>query len=204
MAPAKRAENDLEFWGEYHQLTLREVDRIRELLRTMRRLGQGGAAATPHETFAPSDVANEVVTLLHREAQLGRVKLSLAADPATPKIIAARDQIHQVLLNLVLNALSVTPPEGEVTVRTGPAPGGDGVEIEVRDTGPGISPDHLEQIFDPFFTTRGPESGSGLGLTVCHRIATEHNGTIEVTSGQGSGASFVVRLPLDARAAASA
>ena len=199
MAPAKRAEHDLEFWGEYHALTLKEVDRIRELLRTMRRLGQGGTGSMPQETFAPSDVANEVVTLLHREAELGRVKLALHADPATPKIVASRDQIHQVVLNLVLNALSVTPAGGEVTVRTSPAPDGRTVEIEVRDTGPGIPPEHLEMIFDPFFTTKGSESGSGLGLMVCHRIATDHHGTIEVTSREGRGASFVVRLPVDAR-----
>jgi signal transduction histidine kinase len=198
MAPAKRAENDLEFWGEYHQLTMREVDRIRELLRTMRRLGQGGSGGVSYETFAPGEVAGEVVTLLSREAELGRVKLELAVDPATPKIVAARDQIHQVVLNLVLNALSVTPPGGEVYVRTAPGAGGDGVEIEVRDTGPGIPPEHLEQIFDPFFTTKGPDTGSGLGLMVCHRIATDHHGTIEVSSREGRGAAFLVRLPLDA------
>jgi signal transduction histidine kinase len=203
MAPAKRAENDLEFWGEYHALTLKEVDRIRELLRTMRRLGQGGARATPRELFAPDEAASEVVTLLHREAELGRVTLQLAADPATPKILGARDQIHQVVLNLVLNALSVTPPGGEVIVRTGPHAGGDGVEIEVSDTGPGIPPEHLEQIFDPFFTTKGPESGTGLGLMVCHRIATDHGGTIEVTSREGRGASFLVRLPVDASSASA-
>ncbi len=137
MAPAKRAEADLEFWGEYHALTVKEVDRIRELLRTMRRLGQAGAGGISYETFGPDEVAREVVTLLHREAELGRVGLILRAESATPKIVAARDQIHQVVLNLVLNALSVTPPEGEVIVRTGPAPDGNGVEIEVRDTGPG-------------------------------------------------------------------
>ena len=201
MAPAKRAENDLEFWGEYHALTMREVDRIRELLRTMRRLGQGGGGTMPYEMFAPGEVANEVVMLLHREAELGRVKLELAVDPATPKIVAARDQIHQIVLNLVLNALSVTPAEGSVIVRTGPNASGDGAEIEVRDTGPGIAPEHLDQIFDPFFTTKGPDAGSGLGLMVCHRIATDHRGTIEVTSREGKGATFVVRLPLDARPA---
>jgi signal transduction histidine kinase len=179
---------------------MREVDRIRELLRTMRRLGQGGAGVLASELFAPSEVAGEVVTLLHREAELGRVKLALDADPATPKILGARDQIHQVILNLVLNALSVTPPGGEVVVRTGPNAHAEGVENEVRDTGPGIAPEHLEQIFDPFFTTKGPETGSGLGLMVCHRIATDHRGTIEVTSREGRGASFVVRLPLDAGA----
>jgi signal transduction histidine kinase len=202
MAPAKRAQNDLEFWGEYHALTLREVDRIRELLRTMRRLGQGGAGGASYEAFAPDEVAGEVVTLLHREAELGRVKLDLHVDPATPKIVAARDQIHQVILNLVLNALSVTPAGGEVGVRVSGAAGGDGVEIEVRDTGPGIPAEHLEQIFDPFFTTKGPDSGSGLGLMVCHRIATDHHGTIEVSSREGRGAAFLVRLPLDASAPA--
>jgi signal transduction histidine kinase len=108
-----------------------------------------------------------------------------------------------VVLNLVLNALSVTPAGGEVTVRTSPAPDGAGVEIEVRDTGPGIPADHLELIFDPFFTTKGPESGSGLGLMVCHRIAADHHGTIEVSSREGRGAAFLVRLPLDARDAAA-
>ena len=198
MAPAKRAERDLEFWGEYHALTLKEVDRIRELLRTMRRLGQGGGGSASYEAFGPGDVANEVVTLLHREAELGRVKLTLHVDPATPKIVAARDQIHQVVLNLVLNALAVTPAGGEVAVRTSPAPGGGGAEIEVRDTGPGIPAEHLELIFDPFFTTKGPEAGSGLGLMVCHRIATDHHGSIEVSSREGRGAAFLVRLPLDA------
>jgi two-component system, NtrC family, sensor kinase len=202
MAPAKRAEQDVEFWGEYHALTMREVDRIRELLRTMRRLGQGGASSMPNEIFAPGEVASEVVTLLAREAELGHVNLSLEVHPATPKIAAARDQIHQVILNLVLNALSVTPAEGAVRVRTGPAASGEGVEIEVADTGPGIPPEHLEQIFDPFFTTKGPEA-TGLGLMVCHRIATDHRGTIEVTSREGRGAAFLVRLPLDASSAAA-
>jgi signal transduction histidine kinase len=170
----------------------------------MRRLGQGGGGAVTYETFAPGEVTCEVVTLLHREAELGRVKLRMESDPATPKIVAARDQIHQVVLNLVLNALSVTPAEGEVVVRTAPAADGSGVEIEVRDTGPGIPAEHLEQIFDPFFTTKGPDAGSGLGLMVCHRIASDHGGTIEVSSREGRGAAFFVRLPLDARDARAA
>jgi signal transduction histidine kinase len=204
MAPAKRAENDLEFWGEYHALTCREVDRIRELVCTMRRLGQGGAAAAPYEAFAPGEITSEVVTLLNREAELGHVNLRLENDPATPKIVAARDQIHQVVLNLVLNALAVTPAEGEVVVRTAPAADGSAVEIEISDTGPGIPPEHLELIFDPFFTTKGPDAGTGLGLMVCHRIATDHHGTIEVHSREGRGATFLVRLPLDSRGDAAA
>jgi signal transduction histidine kinase/FixJ family two-component response regulator len=195
-APGKRNEDDDEFWGDYYDATRHEVDRIRDLVATMRRLGQGGASQMSRETFDPSEVTADVVGLLRREAELSHVELRLESDPSTPKIVAVRDQVHQVVLNLVLNALAVTPPDGSISVRTAGASEG-GVEIEVSDCGPGIPPDQLEQIFDPFFTTKGPDEGSGLGLMVCHRIVTDHGGTIEVRSGSAGGASFLVRLPLD-------
>jgi signal transduction histidine kinase/FixJ family two-component response regulator len=194
-APGKRNEDDDEFWGDYYDATRHEVDRIRDLVATMRRLGQGGASQMSRETFDPSEVTADVVGLLRREAELSHVELRLESDPSTPKIVAVRDQVHQVVLNLVLNALAVTPPDGSISVRTAGASEG-GVEIEVSDCGPGIPPDQLEQIFDPFFTTKGPDEGSGLGLMVCHRIVTDHGGTIEVRSGSAGGASFLVRLPL--------
>jgi two-component system, NtrC family, sensor kinase len=196
IAPEKRHEDDPEFWGSYHALTLHEVGRIRDLVATMRRLGQGGGRSTPREIFAPSEVVQEVATLLRREAELGHVELRLTVDPATSKIEGVRDQIHQVVLNLVLNALAATSEEGFVALRVGPSIEGKGVEIEVSDSGSGIPAEHLETIFDPFFTTKSPDGGSGLGLMVCHRIVTEHGGTIEVRSESQRGASFLVRLPL--------
>jgi signal transduction histidine kinase len=197
MAPAKRKENDEEFWGNYHTLACHEAERIRGLVETMRRLGQTGAGAAPRETVDAEALVGEVVTLLFREAELGRVKLSADCDPDTPKIVAVRDQLHQVVLNLTLNAIAATPPGGEITIQTGPLPEGDGLWLEVKDTGPGIPSEHLEQIFDPFFTTKGPDEGSGLGLMVCHRIVTDHQGKIEVRSREGEGASFIVELPRD-------
>ena len=68
--------------------------------------------------------------------------------------------------------------------------------IEVRDTGCGIDPAHIEQIFDPFFTTKGPDQGTGLGLMICHHIVSDHGGSIEVESEPGAGAVFRLRLPL--------
>ena len=198
MAPAKRKENDEEFWGSYHALACREAERIRGLVETMRRLGQTGASAAPRETVNAEALVGEVVTLLFREAELGRVKLSADCDRDTPKIVAVRDQLHQVVLNLTLNAIAATPPGGEITIQTGPLPEGDGLWLEVKDTGPGIPTEHLEQIFDPFFTTKGPDQGSGLGLMVCHRIVTDHQGKIEVRSREGEGTSFIVELPRDA------
>ena len=146
---------------------------------------------------------DEVVTLLQREAELGHVALHSERAPDAPKIVAARDQVHQVVLNLVLNAIAATPPEGEIVIKTGLTAEGRALEIEVSDSGPGIPPEHLEQIFDPFFTTRGPDEGTGLGLMVCHRIVTDHEGTIEVRSREGRGATFTVRFPVDASASSA-
>ena len=81
-------------------------------------------------------------------------------------------------------------------------PGGpgsrEGVTVEVVDEGEGIAEEDLERIFDPFFTTKGPDQGTGLGLMICHRIASEHGGLIEVSSRPGRGATFRVRLPAGA------
>ncbi len=201
MAPDKRREADGEFWGSYHALACREVERIRGLVETMRRLGRGSAQTMPRETLDVPSIVDEVVTLLHREAELGRVALRAEFSPDAPKIVAVREQVHQVILNLVLNAIGATPEGGSVVVRCAPA--ADGLALDVVDTGTGISPEHIEQIFDPFFTTKGPDEGSGLGLMVCHRIVTDHGGSIEVRSREGEGTCFSVLWPaqplLDAR-----
>jgi signal transduction histidine kinase len=196
MAPGKRHEDDPEFWGDYHALASSEVDRIRRLVDTMRRLGRDSGPQAPRQSFDPAELAREVVTLLQREAGRAHVSLALEADPSTPKIVAVRDQIHQVLLNLLLNAVYVTGEGGEVRVRVGPEPDGEGVWLEVCDEGPGIPEEHLERIFDPFFTTKDPDQGSGLGLMICHRLIEDHAGSIEVRSAEAGGTTFCVRLPV--------
>jgi signal transduction histidine kinase len=132
------------------------------------------------------------------------VEVDVAAD--LPKVVAVRDHLHQVVLNLLLNAIHATArPAHEGTLRVGrvqlrarpePIDGEDGIAIEVADDGCGIRADDLERIFDPFFTTKGPDQGSGLGLMISHRIVLDHGGRIEVESLEGRGASFRVRLPL--------
>ena len=203
MAPQKRSENDSEFWGGYHALACREVERIKGLVETMRRLGRGSAHTVPRETVSVPSIADEVVTLLRREAKLSQVTLTAEADADAPKIIAVRDHVHQVMLNLVLNAIAATPAGGKVVVRCSAAQEGqEGLLLEVSDTGAGIPPDHMDQIFDPFFTTKDPDQGTGLGLMVCHRIVSDHGGSIEVRSSEGDGTCFSVFWPIDARAAA--
>jgi len=151
----------------------------------------------------------EAVLLLSPEATQGRVVVDLDIAPETPKLVLVRDHLHQVVLNLVLNAIQATaqpvahgsaPSETaghvHITVRPEPFDGAAGVCIAVADDGCGIRGEDLERVFDPFFTTKEPDQGSGLGLMICHRIITDHGGRIEVESLEGRGTTFQIRLPI--------
>ncbi len=122
-----------------------------------------------------------------------RVARDLAAD--LPPVWGDSDQLHQVLTNLIINAQhalqNVDPPR---ELRLATSREGDLVRIEVEDSGPGIDQTLAKRIFEPFFTTK--PTGTGIGLSVCHGIVGAHDGSIELVSRPGSGACFVVRLPL--------
>jgi signal transduction histidine kinase len=118
--------------------------------------------------------------------------------PELPEVFADGNQLRQVLLNLVSNALDAMPEGGQVSLRTRPviaAQGTVSVQVQIADTGLGISPEDLRRIFDPFFTTKGPGQGTGLGLVICQRIVKAHKGSIEVRSEKGQGTTFLVTLP---------
>ena len=104
------------------------------------------------------------------------------------------DQIHQVLVNLLLNALDVLPHGGAVSVRLTP-PGFDGASaaVEVQDTGPGLPPHLRDRVFEPFVS--GKETGLGLGLSICRRLVEAHGGTIRGENAASGGALFTVALP---------
>jgi signal transduction histidine kinase len=124
-------------------------------------------------------------------------KVQLVRDYAgdTPKVIGCVGELNQVWTNLVDNALDAAPAGGRVEVRT--RRGGDGVEVEIRDNGPGIPRDIVDRIWDPFFTTKEVGQGTGLGLDIARRIVErQHRGTLGVTSEPGD-TRFTVRLPRD-------
>ena len=200
LAPGKREESDPEFWGDYHRLACSELERIRGLVNTMSRLGRGEGHVAPRSACDLRSIASEVATLVAPEADRRDVRLVVDADPSTPKLTAVREQLHQLMLNLMMNAVHASPDAATVELRI--APGGPGAQggatFEVIDAGEGIAEQDLERIFDPFFTTKGPDQGTGLGLMICHRIVAEHDGVIEVSSQPGKGACFRVRLPDEA------
>ncbi len=204
LAPGKRVDDDAEFWGAYHELACREVERIRGLVATMARLGRGGGEPASRGPCDLGELALEVVMLLGREARRRGVDLVAQPHAGTPRVGGVREQLQQVVLNLVLNALQATPAQGRVEVRTLADARGEGACVEVLDSGAGIPPEELERIFDPFYTTKDPDQGTGLGLTICHGIVSEHGGSIEVESRPGGGTTFRVRLPARERSNGSA
>jgi signal transduction histidine kinase len=132
------------------------------------------------------------VMLARQQALSKPIDIIFHKNPDLPEIEHDGDQIHQMLLNLLLNAIQAIEGEGKVTV--GIEARDESAAITVSDTGRGIPSDHLPNIFRPFFTTKG--EGTGLGLSLARRIVEEHHGRIEVTSQEGNGTKFTVLLPM--------
>ncbi len=152
--------------------------------------------ARPHPPTVHKSNLNTTVehaVMLGRQQALAKsVEIALHKDPTLPEVEHDSDQIHQVMLNLMLNALQAIDSNGKITV-TLRAQGTTAV-VEVADNGRGIAPDHLPNIFRPFYTTKG--DGTGLGLSLARRIVEDHQGRIDVTSALGKGTTFAVVLPL--------
>lgn len=145
---------------------------------------------------------NEVVTGVAQlfQAQLevpGRAKISceLQLDPHLRPVPADSELLHRAVSNLVSNAIDAMPQGGTLTLRTR-AKGGS-VQIEVADTGMGITPQDCEQIFAPYYTSK--KNGTGLGLAIAQSIVSDHSGRIRVQSQPGQGAIFVIELPVAER-----
>jgi signal transduction histidine kinase len=152
--------------------------------------------ARPHPpTVRKSDLNTTVehaVMLGRQQAIAKSIEITLQKDPSLPAVEHDSDQIHQVLLNLLLNALQAVDTNGKISVTVKPQD--TMAVVEVADNGRGISPDHLPNIFRPFYTTKG--DGTGLGLSLARRIVEDHQGRIDVISAVGEGTTFAVILPL--------
>jgi signal transduction histidine kinase len=124
------------------------------------------------------------------------IELIRKLDPDLPEIIADPSQLHQVLVNLIVNSIQAMPNGGKIIIETKTIDGN--ILLAVEDTGVGISGDVLKKIFVPFFTTKDVHEGTGLGLSVVHGIVTGHGGSIRVESKVGVGTRFEIQLPVSA------
>jgi two-component system, NtrC family, sensor kinase len=138
--------------------------------------------------------------IVHQQRFFG-ITLKKEYDPTIPDVVVDSNLMEQVFMNIVLNALDAMRGCGTLTVSTGRNDGW--VEISLSDTGLGMPEEVLDKIFDPFFTTKDSTEGlgMGLGLAVSYGIVKGHNGDIVVTSEQGKGTTFTVRLPIESQSA---
>ena len=141
-----------------------------------------------------NSLVEEGLYFLESRCAKGGIHLVKDLDPGLPRIMADQAQMHQVLINLVVNALQAMPEGGTLTIRT--RPGKDRISLVVEDTGSGMSDEVKKKIFLPFFTTKELGQGTGLGLPVVHGIVTNHGGAILVESEAGRGSKFEVFLPI--------
>ena len=148
------------------------------------------------------DINELVERTLELEAyklRTSNIELSTKLSADVPLILADYNQLQQVILNIVNNAqqaIAEVKRKGKITLTTNVIE--DYIRISIADNGPGISADNMTKIFDPFFTTKPDGSGSGLGLSVCHGLVTEHGGNIYAESTPGKGTIFIIELPVAA------
>lgn len=140
-----------------------------------------------------TDLLEHVLTLIEGDLHAKQMQTSVDIQAEMPQIQVDHDQITQVVLNILLNAIHATGTGGSISLRAA-VQDDTWVEIAIRDTGKGISPDDLPRIFDPFFSTK--KQGTGLGLAIAHTIIEQHGGEIRAESTPGNGSTFRIRLPL--------
>jgi two-component system NtrC family sensor kinase len=182
---------------EYLQTIDREVDRCSRIVDGL--LDFSRPKAGPRRRVSLNAPVDETLFLLKHHQRFKQLNVVRALAPGLPDTAGSAEQLTQVLMALMLNALDAMEQGGQLTVRTGLSPArADEVVVEVEDTGIGIPPDHQGKIFEPFYTTKPPGRGTGLGLSICFGIVADHRGRIEVDSALGRGATFRVFLPVAA------
>lgn len=189
--------DDPERVRRHAELIVAEARRIADIVQDLLGLVRRRSRRVPVDLAA---TVRAVVDLLEHQATRDGVSLAMSAAPALPRVAADPDQLQQVVLNLIRNAMQATGAGGRVTVRVdrGGADLGDAaLVLAVTDDGHGIDAATSARVFEPFFTTRADDGGTGLGLAVVRSIVQDHGGRARVASEPGVGTTFFIELPLD-------
>jgi signal transduction histidine kinase/putative methionine-R-sulfoxide reductase with GAF domain len=168
-----------------------EIDRINEILDRFLRFAK--PAPPLLERTEVASIFEETLQLIRPRMEKQKVHVQKEFE-ALPMILMDREQIKQVALNLLLNAVQAMPDGGTLMLRGHNSKDGQWVKISIQDSGIGIRHEDMNKLFDPFFSTR--EGGIGLGLSIAHRIIDQHHGKIEVESALGKGTLFTLWLPV--------
>jgi signal transduction histidine kinase len=190
--------DDAEFREGFQGLALKEVDRICGLITDLLSFARPSKPNVAPEDM--NDAVDAIVRILESQAKEKGVEMARDFGADLPKAWIDREQMKQVFMNLILNAIQAMREGGAIHISTRQYSKDEGelagqfVQVEIRDTGVGIPEENIEHIFDPFFTNK--DEGSGLGLSVSHQIVQEHGGFVTVESKVGKGTAFFVHVPV--------
>jgi two-component system NtrC family sensor kinase len=176
---------------QYLRMAQEEVERLISTVQRM--LDFYRPSPTQHHATDVRQVIEDVLALAGKRLQRGSVVVRKDFAPNVPALNAIKNQLKQVCLNLVINAIEAMPGGGELRIRTQLSKDGEWASIVFQDQGVGLSQEAMAHLFEPFYTTKS--KGTGLGLSVSYSIIEQHGGTIEVESVEGQGSCFTVKLP---------
>ncbi len=175
---------------------VKQTFRASEIVNNLLNFSRTGA--TEFTEINLNAVVEEVLTLVAHPFKTAQVQVNRNLQVELPAVLGSTNKLQQVFLNLFLNARDAMPSGGIVEIRTSAHNGS--VEVEIIDSGAGISRENLNRIFDPFFTTKSSGRGTGLGLSVSYGIVKEHAGKVDVRSTPGKGTSFRLEFPVARKA----
>jgi PAS domain S-box-containing protein len=184
------SDSDIEFTSKSLNVINNHIERIAKIVRS---LGDFARTSTVDKVASNiPDILERAINLVRYDKRFNNIQFTTDIGDI-PRLLVNPDQIQQVFLNLMLNALDAMPNGGKLNISMhmdSPF-----VEIVFTDTGVGIDESVLDRIFDPFFTTKPFGKGTGLGLSICYGIVRDNNGTITVKSKKGEGTTLIIRLP---------
>ena len=172
---------------------IQEVDRLNKLVVQV--LDYAKVKELNLTYFSINNLVSKMVELFKQEIKNKQIRFYLKLSPDISEIQADEDQIRQILMNIIINAIQAISEKGEIKIKTEKCliKGSSGLKLTIEDNGVGIPEKDLNQIFDPFFSTK--EQGSGLGLSIVYKLVEGHQGEIKVESKEGEGTKFIIYLP---------
>jgi two-component system, NtrC family, sensor kinase len=170
-----------------------QVDRCKEIVHKLLNLAREMEPVIQGADI--NDLIENMAALVEREAGTKNIRVLKLLEPGLPIVYSDPPLLRQVVLNLLINATHAVEKEGTITVTTR-SNKNDSVEIEVTDTGSGISAENMNKIFTPFFSTKPHGKGTGLGLAICRGIIERLGGSISATSDVGEKTTFTIHLPI--------
>jgi two-component system NtrC family sensor kinase len=174
---------------------IHQIDRVSNIVRSLLdtvRLGK-----LDIQRVSVATLIGRLLPLLEHVLRKRGILMTTSIPSDLPSIAGDAGRLQQVFINLLMNAVEATPPDGQISIRAWASSneGRGGVTVEVTDTGTGIADDALAQVFEPFYTTKPVGEGTGLGLAISRDIVRDHSGIISAQSRAGQGSTFAVWLP---------